>query len=166
MTHVDLVADSNVVSYIYRRGPLGRAYSDLIGVSRTGITFLSVAESRAGAVYGNWSARQIAALDAFLSRFFLLPASPEVANICGAILGRCKQIGIAMTWPDALSAATALWLDVPLVTHDRDLEGIPDLRVLTAHQEWRVGEEGSGLGMGAPLWLGERDAWRSHTQMN
>src|SRR5262245_39940397 len=72
MTHVELVADSDVVSYLYGRGPLGRAYSSLIGERRVGITLLAVAESRVGVTYGNWGDRKIAALDAFLSRFFLL----------------------------------------------------------------------------------------------
>jgi hypothetical protein len=37
------------------------------------------------------------------------------------------------------AAACALWFDIPLVTQDRDLEGIPGLRVLTLHDEWRIG---------------------------
>ena len=166
MTHVELVADSDVVSYMYKRVPLGDAYSDLIGVRRTGITLLSVAESRVGVVYANWGNRRIASLHAFLSRFFVLEANTEIADVCGGLLGRCKQIGLAISWPDAWSAATALWLDVPLVTHDRDLERVPGLRVLTVHTDWQVREEGGGIGTGGPLWLGERDAWHRHVQLN
>ena len=78
------------------------------------------------------------------------------AAICGGLLGRCKQIGRSLSWPDAWAAATALWLDVPLVTHDRDLEMVPGLQVLTIHAGWQVREEGVAGLRGAPLSLGER----------
>jgi predicted nucleic acid-binding protein len=167
MTHVELVADSVVVSYIYRRNTLGHAYSDLIGTRRTGITQLSVAESRLGVVHANWGEPRVAHLDAFLSRFFLLDPSPEIANVCGGLLGRCKQIGRAVSWPDAWAAATALWLDVPFVTHDRDLEKVPGLRVLTVHSNWQVREEGVGTWHSSGLWVGERcGAVAPHSPLN
>jgi predicted nucleic acid-binding protein len=166
MQNVELVADGDVVSYIFRRKALGNAYSQLIGLRRTGITLLAVGESRQGVVYDNWCDQKMAALDAFLGRFFLLDANAEIANVCGGLLGRCMQIGRAISWPDAWAAATALWLDVPLVTHDRDLEKIPGLRVLTLHSDWQVREEGDDIGMGSPLWLGEPDAWRHHVRLS
>jgi predicted nucleic acid-binding protein len=170
MTPVELVADTNVVSYIFREGALGEAYLNLIDDRPAGITLLSIAESRSGVVSDNWGHRKIAKLDSVLSRFVRLESTMEIANICGGILGRCKQIGRAVTWPDAWSAATALWLDVPLVTHDRDLEGIPGLRVLTAHEQWRVGEESFAAWTSGGLWLGEgpveqdvEEAWVDET---
>jgi tRNA(fMet)-specific endonuclease VapC len=155
MTQSGLVVDTNVVSYIFREDVLGEAYLSLIGERDPGITFLSIAELRSGVVSGNWGDRRIARLDAALSRFTLLGSTMEIANVCGGILGTCKRIGLAMTWPDAWSAATAMWLDLPLVTHDRDLEGIPGLRVLTVHQQWRVGEESFATWARGGLWLGE-----------
>lgn len=162
MRKVELVADGDVVSYMFRRCPLGNAYSELIGSHGAGITLLAVAESRQGVVYDNWGTRRLAALDAFLSRFFVLEASAEIANLCGGLLGRCMQIGVAISWPDAWAAATALWLDVPLVTHDRDLERVPGLRVLTVHADWQVREEGLIPSHGAALWLGERSVATRH----
>jgi hypothetical protein len=61
------------------------------------------------------------------------------------------------------AAACALWLDIPLVTHDRDLEGISDLRVLTVHGEWRVGEETTGECASRGIWTGESASrWMLH----
>lgn len=131
MQKVELVADADVISFMFRRSPRGEAYSQLIGASPTGITWLTLAESRLGVVYDNWGARRTAALHAYLGRFFVLGANAEIANICGGLLGRCKQIGRVVSWPDAWAAATALWLDVPLVAHDRDLERVPGLRVVS-----------------------------------
>ena len=157
---VRFVADTNVVSYMFKRNSLGATYSALIGEHRTGITLLSLAELHSGVVSDNWGNRRIASLDHFLSQFIQLGATEEIACLCGNILGRCKQIGLAMKWPDAWAAATAIWLDVPLVTHDRDLEGIPGLRVLTAHQGWQVRERCSEESdMHGPLRTGEWDGW-------
>ena len=156
MRKIELVADGTVVSYMFRRRALGNAYTQLIGDCPTGITLLGVSESRQGVVYGNWGDPKVAALDAFLSRFFILEANAEIANICGGLLARCKQIGRAVSWPDAWAAATALWLDVPLVIHDRDVEKVPGLRVLTVHADWQVREERVDTSLSAPLWLGER----------
>lgn len=155
MAHVELIADTDVVSYMCRRDARGRAFSDLIGEHPTGITLLSIAESRKGAVYGNWGDPEIAYVHASLSRFFVVESNAEIANVCGGLLGRCKQIGVSISWPDAWAAATALWLDVPLVAHDRDLERVPGLRVLTIHADWQVREEGFGAPEAAALWLGE-----------
>ena len=155
MARVELIADSDVVSYMSRRDPRGQAFSDLIGERPTGITLLSVAESRKGAVYSDWGDREIAYLHAFLSRFFVVEFNAEIANVCGGLLGCCKQIGVSISWPDAWAAATALWLDVPLVAHDRDLERVPGLRVLTIHSDWQVREEGFGTSESLALWLGE-----------
>jgi len=49
MKPVELIADTNVVSYMFRRSALGLAYKELIGAQSVGITGHTVAELRAGA---------------------------------------------------------------------------------------------------------------------
>ena len=66
-----------------------------------------------------------------------------------------SRSGEPIDWPDAWAAACAIWLDVPLVTHDRDLEGIPGLRILMAHTRWCVREGGSEAHESGILWLDE-----------
>jgi predicted nucleic acid-binding protein len=100
MTPIEPVADTNVVSYIFREGVLGEAYLSLIGEQCAGVTLLSIAELRSGVVSNNWGHRRIEQLDSVLSRFVRLEATMEITNVCGGILGRCKQIGLAMNWPD------------------------------------------------------------------
>ena len=143
MKSVELVVDTDVASFLHKGGERGAAYSRLIAGSDAGITMLSI-----------WGLRKIAELDTFLTRFLLIETNSEIANVSGALLACCARVGRALSWPDAWAAATALWLDVPLVTHDWDLEGIPGLQVLTVHQNWQVREEGSTSE--PPLWLGAR----------
>ncbi len=56
------------------------------------------------------------------------------------------------------AASNILWLDVPLVAHDRDLERVPGLRILTIHADWQVREEGLWTSQTAALWLGKERA--------
>lgn len=158
MRDVELVADTDVVSFMFKGGTLGRMYSGLMGTSNTGITSLAVAELRCWAARNNWGYRRIASLDAFMSRFLHLQAGSEVANIGGAVRARYEKVGRAISWPDVWVAATALWLDVPLIAHDRDLERIPGLRVVTVHEDWQVRERSSIVAHSEALWMGERSA--------
>jgi predicted nucleic acid-binding protein len=156
MSRIELVVDTDVVSFIHNGFEPGAAYLKLVAGSCAGITMLSIAELRAGVIKKNWGPRRIASLHEFLTNFLLIEASAEIANVSGAIQACCAQVGRTLSWPDVWAAATALWLDVPLVTHDWDLEGIPGLQVLTVHQNWQVREEGSVPSAGEPLWRGGR----------
>jgi predicted nucleic acid-binding protein len=150
---VDLVADTSVFSYIFRKCPLGRAYEDLIDCRSVGITGQSIAELRAGAVMAQWGERRLAEHSRFLDRFTHVPDTREMSELCGAIRAIRSRIGETIEWPDAWPAACAMWLDVPLVTHDTDHEGIAGLRVLTLHDEWQVRETDRGAFEGGPLLL-------------
>ena len=46
MRKVELVADEDVISYMFKRSPLGEAYTDLVDSQNTGITLLAVSESK------------------------------------------------------------------------------------------------------------------------
>ena len=155
MTIVQLIADTNVVSYMSGKSSLGAAYSDLIDDRRVGVTGHTLAELRAGPVIARWGERRLNEYVQFLERFAHVPCNREMAELCGALRGRRRLIGEPIGWADAWAAACALWLDVPLVTHDKDLQGIPDLRVLTVHHGWRVGEEAMAEAVPSGLWIGE-----------
>ncbi len=63
MSPVELVADTNVVSYIYNETQLGLAYEELIGPRRVGITGHTIAELRAGVfmavtLHDEWEIRE------------------------------------------------------------------------------------------------------------
>jgi predicted nucleic acid-binding protein len=158
MSGVQLIADTNVVAYLFNRSQLGLDYAQLIDRRKVGITGHSLAELRAGAAIAKWGERKLSEQSRFLERLSHLPDTKEMAEVCGWIRGLRTLIGQPIDWPDAWAAACALWLDVPLVTHDRDLEGIPGLRVLTVHREWRVREEYFGALSSGSLWLGEGSA--------
>jgi hypothetical protein len=59
MSTVQLIADTNIVSYAFRGGTLGRAYLELRGDRCTGVTGMCLAELRAGSIIGRWGERKI-----------------------------------------------------------------------------------------------------------
>jgi predicted nucleic acid-binding protein len=161
---VQVIADTNVVSYLFQNSALGLAYRQLIGVRKMGITGHSIAEIRAGAEMALWGKRRLNEQLRFLDEFSHVPDTREMAEVCGALRGVRSRVGCPIEWADAWAAACALWLDVPLVTHDRDLEGVPGLRVMTVHREWCIREAACGASERGGLFLGEdRDrAWLAH----
>jgi predicted nucleic acid-binding protein len=164
MISVPLVADTNVISYMFERSPLGVAYRDLIDGRRVGFTGHTLAELRAGTVMNKWGERRLNAYIQWLEQFNHVPCTRGMAEICGAIRGLRSNIGEPIDWADAWAAACALWLDVPLVTHDKDLQGIRDLRVLTVHDKWRIGEETMGEAAPSGIWMGESARARLDTR--
>jgi predicted nucleic acid-binding protein len=155
MSTVEVVADTCVVSYIFNKSELGRAYEDLIGFRRVGITGQSIAELGVGVLRAHWGERRLAEHSRFLERFTHVPDTRAMAEVCGGIRAMRFAIGEPIEWADAWPAACAMCLDVPLVTHETDHQRIEGLRVLTLHNEWQVRETDRGAFDGGPLLLRE-----------
>jgi tRNA(fMet)-specific endonuclease VapC len=135
VTAAEQVVDTNVVSYLLRNSELSAGYRELLR-RPTGITVLSLAELNYGVVLNEWGSERLARLDEILSGFSVLPAPAIVAELCGHLRAARHRVGRPIELADAWIAATALWFDIPVVTHDRDLEAIPGLRVRTLHGDW------------------------------
>jgi predicted nucleic acid-binding protein len=155
MKDVELIADTNGISYLFRRCSLGLAYEELIASRHLGITGCTIAEIRRGATLARWGERKLQEQLRFLDQFSHVPDTREMAELCGSLHAARRISGTPIDWPDAWSVACALWLDVPLVTHDRDLERIPGLRVVTAHKEWCVRDRRYRAIEREPLWMRE-----------
>jgi hypothetical protein len=75
MMSVPLVADTNVISYMFERSPLGIAYRDLIDGRRVGFTGHTLAELRAGTVINKWGDRRLNADIQWLEQFTYVPCT-------------------------------------------------------------------------------------------
>src|SRR5262245_48323081 len=118
MTSIELIADTNVISYIHAESSLGLAYRKLIAHREVGLAGHTIAELRAGPVIGQWGERRLGEYMRFLDQFHHVPCTRGMAELCGALRGVRRRIGQPIDWADAWAAACALWLDLPLVTHD------------------------------------------------
>lgn len=59
-------------------------------------------------------------LEPFLDRLPVVDASREIGRLAGRLGATARAAGSTIPLPDLLIAATAIWLDVPLLTCDSD----------------------------------------------
>ena len=81
----------------------------------------------------NWGTRRRELMYRFLSRFQPVP-DRDTANQWTQIKSGCEKKGRPISFPDAWTAAAALQLKIPLVTHNAsDYEAVGGLTILTAN---------------------------------
>jgi len=115
-----LVVDTDVVSYVFRNHSAAALYIPIIENHKLWISFMTRAEIRLGARKANWGPRTLVLLDQYLSNYETRFPDEQMCDIWADVCPIDSQ--------DAWIAATAIELDVPLVTnnvrHFRDLPGL------------------------------------------
>jgi predicted nucleic acid-binding protein len=129
----EVLVDTGVVSYLLNRHTLALTYEELL-VGRTPfISFMTVAEMYRGAFKRNWGPRRIGELATHLRQFAVVPYNVEVCLSYARTCAQREERGQPIDTADALIAASALWLAIPLVTNNsRHFQGIEGLTVISA----------------------------------
>jgi tRNA(fMet)-specific endonuclease VapC len=132
VSHEAVVVDTNVVSYIHNNHTLAQVYKPhLLGV-QTFVSFQTVAEMRYGATIKAWSAQRLQDLETVLSGYAVIHTDDALISRWGTIRANAKKLGKQIDFADAWIAATALELDIPLVTHNvRDFCFVSGLVLIT-----------------------------------
>lgn len=128
---IDFVADTNIVSYTLRDDPLADRYRPLIDGERIAISFQTVGEIRLGQLLGHYAPPAIESWARLRRQWRIIDSNAELAEIYASIRADANRAGRGLSSQDAWVAATALWLNVPLVTHDRDFRNVPELELIT-----------------------------------
>lgn len=129
----EILADTDVVSYLLNRHSLAQEYERLLLGYAPMISFITVAEMYRGAYKKNWGPRRMAELATHLRRFAVVPSSLQVCLSYAQISNRAEARGRPIATADAFIAACAHSLNIPLVTNNRrHFEGIEGLTVLSA----------------------------------
>ena len=121
-----VLLDTTVASLLHpRREPsAGRAlYEPHMQGKTLALSFQSVAELWAWAERNRWSARNRAALDAFVRRFLVIPYTYELAKVWARVLVASREEGRRFEAGDCWIAATAVHRGITLLAHDTDFEG-------------------------------------------
>jgi tRNA(fMet)-specific endonuclease VapC len=113
---MELIVDTNVVSFIFKNDSRSAAYESDIDGRETGISFVSVAELYRWAVQRAWGQKRIDDLRTELRRYLVLPPDEAIAWNWARIKG---IKGHPMSSEDAWVAAAALHFGLPLLTHNR-----------------------------------------------
>jgi predicted nucleic acid-binding protein len=127
--------DTNILVYLTRRDPalaaLVAAYRPHVEGYDGVITFVTLGELRRWPVQEGWRAERVAALERFISRFAVYHTDDDLCRVWGRLIGTLARAGRTLSMADSWIAATALVLDIPLVTHNRrHFEGISGLTVI------------------------------------
>lgn len=125
------VVDTDVLSYILRDDTRAVPYQQAL-VGRTSfISFMTVAELERWAIHRRWGPTRQAGLSAFLTQFVLSLPDRALCRTWAEVVDGARQQGRPIATADAWIAATAVALDLPLLTHNTvDYAGVSALRLL------------------------------------
>ena len=127
-----VILDTNIVSYIFNRDARALNYQDRIQGRRVIISFQTLEELWYGAYAKGWGDRRKNEFVHHLEQYEVIWPGPELVDACAGLRSERKSVGREMQVADAWIATTAIMLDCPLVSHDRDFSGIPDLELIQA----------------------------------
>ena len=127
-----LVLDTSVVSYIFKNDNRASYYQQQAQGRRALISFQTLEELWHGAYFGGWGHKRKHELGNHLKGYTVIWPSDGLVNVCAQLRAERKAAGRALQSADAWIAATAILLQCPLASHDRDFSGIPGLAVIQA----------------------------------
>jgi predicted nucleic acid-binding protein len=118
-----------------RTWPLGESYRPLVEGRAALISFITVAELRFGAQLAAWGPRRLRRLGRELERAETIWPGPDLIDAYAALRAWCVKAGHGLGQKeheaDRWVAATAIWLDVPLVAHDAIFANVGGLNLFT-----------------------------------
>jgi tRNA(fMet)-specific endonuclease VapC len=128
---IPAVVDTDIVSYIFKNVPGAGHYRKQLADWELVISFMSVAELRAGVLIAGWGWRRTAELEGYIRRFRVVYPDNAMCSLWAEVRAQRRHRGHEIGAQDAWVAATALALDAPLATNNRrDYEHIPGIELL------------------------------------
>ena len=127
-----LVLDTDVVSYLYKRDTRAELYRPHLNDPPFIISFMSLAELRRWTLERNWGERRKQELEEYLARYFVIHSEDQMCARWAEAMNTARLNGRPIAAADAWIAALALFLNVPLVTHNgRHYSGVNGLQVIS-----------------------------------
>ncbi|HVF56042.1 MAG TPA: PIN domain-containing protein [Pyrinomonadaceae bacterium] len=127
-----LVIDTDVLSFIFRNDSRAALYTPHLFGQVLAISFQTRAEMLRGALSANWGERRRQQLNLWLRKYAVVHSSDDLCLRWAEALAAARRAGRPIAAADAWIAATALLLDVPLVTHNAsDYAGVDGLMVIS-----------------------------------
>ena len=139
-----VVLDTSVVSIIYRSDPRSSYYEEQIKGRGAVISFQTLEELLFGAYKAGWGERRASELKLHIARYEVIRADAELAGISALLRHERESAGRELKTADAWIAATAIMLECPLATDDKDFDGIPNLEVIRQSRD-------SGVQLSQPI---------------
>lgn len=127
------LVDTSVLSLIIKRDTRATLYVPHL-VDRVGIlSFITLAELYCWPEERHWSLRRRAELLRFLQPYAIVYPDDALCQLWALLMAGTRRSGRTLPFADSWIAATALQLDLPLVTHNPvDFQGTDGLIVISA----------------------------------
>ena len=126
-----VVVDTNIVSYIARGSPSGVVLpATAQRAARYLISFQTVQELWFGAYNNSWGMRRTDDLAELIRQYDVVWPDPDILQMSAYIRSVRQAAGRRLEVADSWIAATALFLECPLMSHDGDFDNIPDLQLI------------------------------------
>jgi tRNA(fMet)-specific endonuclease VapC len=127
------VVDTDVVSMLFKGDTRALAYRIHVTGRLLGISFMTLAELERWSIERDWGQRRKFELAQHLARYAVLPVNRELCLKWAEVSVGAKRKGRPIQTADAWIAASALYYQVPLITHNRaDYSMVDDLVLLSA----------------------------------
>jgi tRNA(fMet)-specific endonuclease VapC len=126
------VIDTDVWSYLYKGRDEAKLYEPHLFGNVLVISFQTQAELLRGALNANWGARRRQHLESRLNKYVVEPSSYALSLRWAEAMDSARRNGRPIAAADSWVAATALHLDVPLITHNRNhFIGVTGLTIIS-----------------------------------
>ena len=127
---MNIVVDTSVVSILFRKDAEAFYYAERLIDQRLFISFQTTEELWFGAYKSGWEGKRTDELAQHLQKYEVLWPNDEIVDICAKLRSERRGAGRRLDTADAWIAATAIYLECPLASHDRDFSGIPHLTLI------------------------------------
>lgn len=124
--------DTSVVSFIFNTDTRAEHYATRMKGLVPCVSFQTMEELWFGAFNNDWGERRKNLLARHLEQYAVVWPTEELVHICARLRSKQQSAGRRLTSADSWIAATALMLDCPLASHDRDFSGISGLSLIQA----------------------------------
>lgn len=129
-----VVCDTSVVSIVYNLDPRvslqASFYEEYLKGKQAVISFQTVEEIHYGMIKSDWGEPRKNGLLLHLEQYHIIWPDQNLARISAQLRNDREKAGRRLSTADAWIAATAIMLDCPLASHDRDFTGIPGLQLI------------------------------------
>ena len=127
-----VVVDADVVSLIFKRHSLSEKYLDALEGNQLVISFMTLAELRLWTRRRSWGPERLERFARFLDSFAVGHSDDALCDVWSAIRDDAFATGSVIDVADAWVAATAIYHEALLVTHNRShFESVTGLKLLS-----------------------------------
>ena len=126
------LVDTDVLSFLFKGDTRAAKYEPHVAGRLIVVSFMTVAELERWALQRNWGEAKRVIMAERLRQFVLPPISRELCQRWAQVTDGARRNGFSVSCADAWIAATAIFLNIPLITNNRrDFELIDRLQLIT-----------------------------------